>query len=162
MNFYTDYPWEAVRGIDSDGPSIKIGLEELLRGELLCEEQIELFVDLCRDGAASTAGYAAIPLLLINDGPSPRLSWQMAHVAGLILIAVGHEGSPPVPFELAINVGSEARQLAIKRLLQTAADAKLGCAELIDSLAVVMALLDRNDLANQFSQIALKEYGVGL
>jgi hypothetical protein len=162
MNFSTDYPWEAVHGIDSDGPSIKAKLDEFLKGGLLYEEQIELLVDLCRDGAASTAGYAAIPLLLCSNAPSPRAAWEMARMAGLILEAVGHEGSPPVPVELAANVGSEAREKACNKLLQTIALAKLGVAELIDSLAVVMALMDRIDLSNQFSQIALKEYGVGL
>jgi hypothetical protein len=154
-----DFQWNSVSGIDSDGVSIKERLDELIRGALTYDEQIELLVDLCRDGAASTAGYAAIPLLLRNDCADPRTRWEMARTAGLIVTSAGHNGSPGVPAELASNLNDSARLLIRTSILKAAAEAELGTAELIDTLSVAVALAGRDDLAHTFAELALREYG---
>jgi len=155
-----DFQWNAVSGIDSDGASIKERLDDLIRGALSYDEQIELLVDLCRDGAASTAGYAAIPLLIVNNCSDKRARWEMARTAGLIVTSADQAGSPAVPAELASNMDDPARLLIRTTILKAAAEAELGLAELIDTLSVVVALAGREDLARPLTELALREYGV--
>jgi hypothetical protein len=153
--------WASVQGIDSSGLSIKSRLEELLAGVLIAEEQVDLLVDLCREGVASTAGYAAIPILIHGQAKDARTAWQMAHAACLVIGAVGLPGSPPVPAELLDNVSDGNRRMAIKSVLSSGAEAELGTAELLDSLSAVLAVLNRTELAEVIGELALKEYGVG-
>jgi hypothetical protein len=162
MNYLDDIDWELYSGFNSKGGLIKVRLGELVAGELPYEEQVELFVELTRDGAASTAGYAAIPILLTPVIQNPRTSWQMAHTACLVIGAIGKEGSAPVPLKLSGHASADIRKLAIKTILQTGAGAELGAAELLDSLSAALAVMGRTDLAETIGELALKEYGVGL
>jgi hypothetical protein len=156
----SDLEWDAVSGIDSDGASIRQRLNELAAGALPYDEQIEVLVDLCRDGVASTAGYAAIPLLVFPDCRDVRTRWEMVRTAGLIVSSVGRSGSPPVPDHLMSNVDESARLQIKTAILKTAAEAELGAAELVDTLSVAVAMVGREDLADTLAEIALREYGV--
>jgi hypothetical protein len=154
-----DTVWDHVSGINASGREVLADLRDLVAGRFSQDEQVDLMVELFREGAPTTAGYAAVPILLQGSFLAPWTNWMMAHTAGLILGARGEEGNPPVPPELEAHQGPEVIRAAIQRILESAAGANLTVAELLDSFSVVLKLKGEPDLAGSLLELALKKYG---
>jgi hypothetical protein len=151
--------WNQISGLSFDGKTFKELLDQLIAGTLSSELKDELLVDCCRDGAASTAGYAAIPLLLHAES-SPRLGWELAWTAGQTLAEGAMRDAPPVPEFLKENVRPEMVALAIRKLQLGLSLADLSLIEQIQTISLIAALRGRQDLADQLTRIALLESGM--
>ncbi len=159
MNFDPN-AWRGLSGIDSDGPTLLRDLQELGAGRIEAhDQQIEILADLYRDGTASTAAYAAVPLLLDPEAHvSCRLRWEMCLTAGLVLAARGRDNLPAQESAKAMLQGV-TNELAVERLLAAAAQAQLRVPELLDTFAVIMMLTGRPDLHEKLKRLVLQEYG---
>ena len=155
----TEGLWEQVAGISFDGVTFKAMLDQLIEGTLPSELKDELLVDCCRDGEASTAGYAAVPLLL-KEASNPRLSWEFAWTAGQTLAEGAMRNSPPVPEFLKESVDARMVDLAIRKLQIGLSVADLSLVEQIQTIALVASLKGRQDLADKLTRIALLESGM--
>lgn len=154
--------WSVAEGVSYSVSEIQAALSDLSAGKLSDEEQIDLMVEFVRDGRATTAGYAVIPILLSGSAPDARTAWLMAHFACWVIGLSGQEGNPPVPEVLFPNVNGESRKVALQTLFRSMSEVDLKAAELLDSMSSALAVLERPDLSEPISEMALREYGSGV
>jgi hypothetical protein len=162
MNIDPDI-WQHVSGIEFDGPTVQKDLQDLLSGKGgVSETQWEVLTDLYREGGPSTAGYAAVPLLLEpHEQVPPKLAWALYSTAGQIVAAIGKPDSPRVPDALGQIRTEATRLLAIERILVSAGKADLSVAELLYTFQVMMELKGRSDLTAKLEGLFWDESRAG-
>jgi hypothetical protein len=152
-----DIDWTIVEGVSYDVPTILTELENLISGKLSEDEQTELMVEFVREWRATTAGYAAIPILLGEKTPGGQTAWRMALTACQIIGLSDQEGNPPVPPSLLPNVNTETRRFALRRLFETMSETDLSAADLLWSAAASLGASGRSDLSESIVEMALRE-----